>query len=100
MSKGRSSKLSRRLIRRLRNELGLDIPEDTPFYRTYSGHWQRKRGAWSWWFSVESGPLSRYQIGSPYSMTYLMKYPKLCVYTDKSLYGPRILEILPDGILI
>lgn len=37
-----------RLMQRLRDEHGMDIPQDVVCYRTRSGYWQRSQGAASW----------------------------------------------------
>lgn len=41
--------------------------------RVYAGHWQRSRGAWSWFAILENGP----SVGSCYTMTECVKAKKL-----------------------
>ena len=47
MAKPRKT-IGERLIKRLRDELSLELPTDCRIQRMYPGHWQRSAGAFSW----------------------------------------------------
>ena len=75
-------KVSEKLKIRLQKELGITA---TDFKRTYAGCNQREEGAWRW--TARAG---RYDVGSAYPMTYLVKCKKLEIYNN---FGDD--EILP-----
>lgn len=57
---------------RLKSDLNV---EGSHFKRTRSGYWQRASGAWSWCArQIIDGKISAYDIGSPFSAKYLLKY--------------------------
>ena len=82
-------KKSERLLDRLRDELGLDIPTDATIERTYAGHWQKLAGAFVWTVVKEPAyPV----IGSGYTVTKLLKRKLLHV---TNYWGD--LEVWPTG---
>jgi len=64
---------TKKLLKRLREELGLDIPEDTVIHRTRAGRHQLAAGGWCWWISLRTGAT----IGSFYTVKELAKSPYL-----------------------
>ena len=83
-------KKSERLMKRLEDELHLDIPVGSRFRRLYPGHAQRANGAWSW--CIERHP--QYDIGSNFSVTELLKCKTLVAYEDHRTVGASP-EIMP-----
>lgn len=79
-----------RLLKRLRDELGLPIMEGGKLVRLRHGHWQRSAGAWSWNLERAKGDYGSC-VGSPCPMTELLKATKLTIYT-----GMGDAEIWPD----
>ena len=74
-------KLSERFIQRCRDELKLNLPDGTFVRRTYAGYWQRAAGAMSWTFAHKHEYIG--EIGSQWSITELMKAPRLSImYND------------------
>ena len=87
-------KKSQCLIQRLRDELNFKLPADTIAKRTRSGWHQKAAGAWIWFLSSESRFIFP-EIGSPFTITELIKSQKLCVVFVNR--GSDI-EIYPDDI--
>jgi hypothetical protein len=60
---------SQRLLGRLRDELGLDIPGSAQVRRTYAGSTQLAQGAWKWFVLYEGDSYrGRPDVGSHYSV--------------------------------
>ncbi len=79
---------AQRVLYRLRDELGLDIPQDAKVVRTYVGRWQKGGGAFLWYvFNGKS------IIGSQYTMTNLLKYKQWEI--DSAMYDD--IAIVPLG---
>lgn len=51
-----------RLLKRLHDELGIELPEQAEIHRTHAGRIQRSQGAWSWFAHI---PLEFYRAGQP-----------------------------------
>jgi hypothetical protein len=66
------SKISDRLIARLRKEGWISDSSSVKFERCYPGHWQRSAGAWVW---MVEGP--GVQIGSSYTAKECLKAKEL-----------------------
>lgn len=82
-----------RLVERMRIA-GANIPPDYEFHRSYAGRVQRQNGAWSWWIGSPSlGLGSRYEIGSQYSVTQLLKARRLVCSRYFSGHG---MDVDPD----
>lgn len=59
---------------RLNKELGLDIPDDAIFKRTYAGHWQLSAGIWKWCCHY---PGNSYDIGSCFTVREILNAKKI-----------------------
>jgi hypothetical protein len=84
-----------RLLKRLRDELGIELPEQAEIRRTHAGRVQRSQGAWSWFVHI---PLEAYkggqpQVGSHWQIRQLMAARRLEV--SKAPWGD--LEIGPEA---
>jgi len=77
-------KHSERFVKRLREELKLDIPEDWYIERTYAGHHQKSAGAWS--SSIRSPTRYTFEIGLYVPILDLLKCPNLEVGNSYGLY--------------
>jgi hypothetical protein len=72
---------TQQLLKRLREELGIPLPEDTLVKRTRSGYLQKSAGAWSWFlYSPTHIWVSDY--GSPDRVVELCLATKLEVYDN------------------
>lgn len=73
---------SQKLISRIREELKVDLPEDTVIRRTHAGRNQKGNGAWVWFlYSPTRSYISTY--GSAYTVTELLKQKELELYCLK-----------------
>lgn len=73
-------KASEKLIKRMNEELNLDIPLDAYIKRTYAGYWQKSAGAFLW--LVYHGETYLVPvIGSMQRVTDLLKCKKLNTWT-------------------
>jgi hypothetical protein len=92
---------SERLLARLRDELGLDLPEDTVIRRTYAGYWQRSRGAWSWFATQADGTPFKspdgfsYSVGSQYPVGRLLQCQEPMATRDNKMSYDRDISIDP-----
>jgi len=68
---------TQRFLKRLRDELGIDIPADAYVHRTYAGYWQRSRGAWT--SVVRSKTNLFFEVGIWCPIRELLKCPNLDV---------------------
>jgi hypothetical protein len=59
---------------KLNKELGLNIPDDATFKRTYAGHGQLSAGAWKWCCYYPSNPSD---IGSCFTVKEVLNAKKL-----------------------
>jgi len=84
---------ARRLFRRLREELGIDVPEDAFIRRTYAGRNQKSAGAFVWFLESRSNVIWP-PMGSSWPVTDLLKCSKLIVEGEGGITADR--EILPD----
>lgn len=83
---------SERLLKRLREELPElpEMPDDARIVRTYAGFWMRTAGAFVWMVETDH-PTWCAEIGSRYTVTRLLGYPKLSIWPDDQDW-----EIGPD----
>lgn len=72
-------KPSERLLIRLKDELGLNIPPGSIIRRTYAGHWLRSGGAFSWMVEGPDGRSIIPEIGSSFRVKDLLKAPALTI---------------------
>lgn len=80
MAKKPMTRNTLKLIDRAR-EIGVEVPDWIEIIRTRAGHWQRSAGAWSWYALDAKG---REVMGSPTSITELLKAPALTWYYSAS----------------
>ena len=69
---------TQRFLKRLRNELNIDVPPDAYVKRTYAGHLQRSAGAWTAFFKSKTNPF--FEIGLWCPIRDLLKCPNLEAY--------------------
>ena len=73
-------KISEKLLKRLKEELNLDIQRNAYIKRTYAGYWQKSQGAFLWYVYNSDGIVSN--IGSCYRISDLLKSDKLEISTS------------------
>ena len=79
------------LLNRLRTELKLEIGPNNYIRRTYAGHEQKSRGAWTWYLTGPDNDGYRECLGSQYPVTTLIHYAKLTVYVQERTGDTHIL---------
>ena len=86
--------LTDKLIKRLNEEHGMNIPADVYVRRTYAGHWQLSAGAWRWHFECQDRDINfRVNvIGSQWTIKELLEAPFLSIYNPQ--WGD--IEIIPE----
>jgi hypothetical protein len=67
---------------KLNKELGLNIPHDAIFKRTYAGPWQLSAGVWKWCCHYPSNP---YDIGSCFTAKEILNAKKLSMM-DREIF--------------
>ena len=67
---------------KLNEELGLDIPDDAIFKRTYAGHWQLSAGIWKWCCYYPSNPDD---IGSCFTVKEILNAKKISM-ADREIF--------------
>ncbi|MCM1964864.1 hypothetical protein [Streptomyces sp. G1] len=82
-----ASRVSERLLDRLRTECGLDLPEGTRLIRMNAGEANRANGSWSWFTLGPNGEDLR--TGSRHTMTELAAAPALVAYRERDLRAPH-----------
>lgn len=87
-----SSKLTEKLVARVRDELEIELPADLDFRRLRPGHWQRSAGAWSWFACDSSG---REVMGSADSITGLVQADEIGL-----VEMPEIGQLEPFNLMV
>jgi hypothetical protein len=82
-----------KLVKRLREECEIDIPEQYDFKRTYAGQIERLRGAWSWF--ILDGINGHEIVGSQYPARELVRAPRITAAKNRFWAG-GIYEVDPS----
>lgn len=87
-----------RLITRLNEECGTDMPLNCELRRTYSGRHQRAAGAWSWWITPHAGRWKGHAVGGYASVTELLRAKGLTMGESSDWQRDWIVDpVLRDG---